>query len=111
ENDAFDFTAGFTVSSIDGSSGTNSLTAPNAVNTWTITADNGGTLGSISFSNIQNLIGNSSTDSFTFNGAFQISGSIDGSTGSNTVTGPNVTNTWAITADDTGILTPTGATG
>lgn len=110
-SDAFNINVTGQTATIDGGGGTNTLTGPGAVNTWTITADDAGTLDSITFSNIQNLIGNTSSDSFTFNGAFQVSGSIDGSTGINTVTGPNVLNSWTISADDAGTITPTGASG
>ena len=120
--DGFTYTGAYQISGvggvgIDGGAGTNTITGPNVTNAWAITADNVGTLtptgasGATVFSNIQNLTGGSGTDNFTFNGAFQISSLIDGGAGTNTIAGPNVANAWAITADNAGTLTPTGASG
>ncbi|PIS00687.1 MAG: hypothetical protein COT84_06180, partial [Chlamydiae bacterium CG10_big_fil_rev_8_21_14_0_10_35_9] len=111
-NDAFNINVTSQTATLVGNGGTNTLTGPNASNTWIITSDNGGTLNtSIGFSGMQNLTGNASNDAFTFNGAFQIAGTIDGSTGTNTITGPNVNNAWSVTSTDTGSITPTGAGG
>ncbi|MGD2169558.1 MAG: filamentous hemagglutinin N-terminal domain-containing protein [Chlamydiota bacterium] len=111
-NDAFNINVTSQTATLIGNGGTNTLTGPNASNTWAITSDNGGTLNtSIGFSDMQNLTGNANNDAFTFNGAFQITGTIDGSTGTNTLTGPNVNNAWAVTSTDTGSITPTGAGG
>jgi len=107
-------TGGFSnIQTFTGGTVEDSITGPNVANTWTITADNTGTVGSINFSSFENLIGGTSTDSFTFNGAFQISGTtgIDGNGGTNTATGPNVTNAWTVTGDDAGTINPTGSSG
>ncbi|MBF8263864.1 MAG: hypothetical protein HW387_1529, partial [Parachlamydiales bacterium] len=120
--DTFTFTGAFRLdgaTGIDGGAGANSLTAPNVVNAWSITGDNAGSLtptgssGATTFANVGSLIGGNAADSFTFTGAYRLNGAtgIDGGAGSNSLTGPNVVNTWSITADNTGTLTPTGASG
>jgi len=110
-NDVFNINVAGQIATFDGSGGTNTLSGPNAVNTWTVTANDTGELGSITFTNIQNLIGGTNDDAFTFNGAFQITGSINGAAGINTVVGPNIVTDWTITANNTGTINPTGASG
>ncbi len=123
--DNFIFNGAFSISGtpgIDGKTGINSITGSDGVrNDWNITADNAGQItidplgvaAVTTFQNIQNLTGGNNIDNFTFNGAFQISGTtgIDVNGGVNTITGPNVANTWNLTSADTGQLSPFGATG
>ncbi|NGX63593.1 MAG: hypothetical protein KR126chlam6_01005, partial [Candidatus Anoxychlamydiales bacterium] len=123
--DNFTFNGAFSISGspgIDGKTGVNSITgASSNRNDWNITADNAGQIeidplgvGAVTtFQNIEDLFGGNSIDNFTFDGAFQISGTtgIDGQAGINTITAPNVVNTWSFTAADTGQLSPFGATG
>ncbi|MCF6363516.1 MAG: filamentous hemagglutinin N-terminal domain-containing protein [Gammaproteobacteria bacterium] len=61
------------------------LTAPAVSNTWQITGINDGTVAGVSFSNFNNLNGNVTTDTFIFNDGGQITGSVDGGTGLDTV--------------------------
>jgi len=110
-NDDFNINVTGQTATLNGNGGTNTLSGPDVVNSWTITADDAGTQNSITFSNIQNLQGGTVNDTFTFNGAFQISGSIDGIAGTNTIVGPNVINAWSITSNNAGTITPTGALG
>ncbi len=72
--------SGGSFGNINGGAGTNSLTADNVVNTWTITSANGGSVTGVSgsFVNIQNLIGGTTTDNFNFNPGATISGLVDG---------------------------------
>src|SRR5262249_25024512 len=64
--------------SYDGGTGTNPLVGPDATNTWTVTAGNAGNLNSTTtFSNVQNLTGGSSADSFVLNNTFGVSGVVD----------------------------------
>lgn len=77
-NDTFDFTPGFTVTSINGSTGSNTLLAPNLVNTWNITDNNIGNVASISFVNITDLTGGTSDDTFVFANQKGVSGRVDG---------------------------------
>ncbi|KKM77464.1 hypothetical protein LCGC14_1369780, partial [marine sediment metagenome] len=123
--DDFIFTGSFSISGspgIDGKTGVNSITGADGVrNDWNITADDAGQIeidplgvGAVTtFQNIEDLFGGDNVDNFTFDGAFQISGTtgIDGQAGINTITGPNVANTWSLTTADTGQISPFGATG
>ena len=61
------------------------LTAPALANDWQITGINDGTVAGVSFSNFNNLNGNVTTDTFTFNDGSQITGRVDGGTGLDTV--------------------------
>jgi Ca2+-binding RTX toxin-like protein len=71
---------------INGRGGTDTLIAPNRHNTWNITDANSGSLtGNISFSSVENLTGNSSTDRFVFSDGASISGTFDGRGGSDTL--------------------------
>ncbi len=97
---------------VTGGSGTNTLNVltNSASQDWEILGPNAGTISgagvtnTFSFSNIQNLTGGSANDNFILNGG-SISGSIDGGSGNNTLTGNNVTNAWHITGTDAGTLT------
>ena len=59
------------------------LIGPNSTNTWSITAVNGGTVGSFSFSGIENLTGGSGLDVFVFGAGKSVSGKINGGGGGN----------------------------
>ncbi len=78
-------TGGFaSIQSLVGSSSTaDKLIGPNTTNTWSITAVNGGTVGSFSFSGIENLTGGSGLDIFVFSAGKSVSGKIDGGGGGN----------------------------
>jgi filamentous hemagglutinin family protein len=81
--DNFVLTGAFEVDgTIDGGAGDNTLLAgDNATNTWTINADDGGSVNTQAFSNIENLTGGTDNDTFTFNTGGSITGSIDGGVG------------------------------
>lgn len=87
-SDTFVFTgSGYLTGSVDGTAaGTNSLTAADNTNVWSVTADNGGSLVSgsntITFANIQNATGGSGSDTFNFTGDFNFSGNINGGSSS-----------------------------
>jgi hypothetical protein len=51
---------------IHGGAGSNTLVGGNVANVWNITATNVGSVGSVSFTSIQNLLGGSSQDTFKF---------------------------------------------
>jgi hypothetical protein len=52
---------------LNGGSGTNTLTGPNATNNWSITSLNGGSLDSkVKFTKMQNLVGGTGLDTFKF---------------------------------------------
>jgi len=62
---------------VDGGTGTNTLVGPNTSNTWNVTGHNSGTLGSVSFAKMQNLVGGTGVDVFQFASAGSVS-SING---------------------------------
>jgi hypothetical protein len=62
---------------LNGGGGANTLVGPNTTNTWQISSVNGGTLGTISFSAIQKLVGGSGVDTFKFTPSGKVA-SIDG---------------------------------
>lgn len=85
-------------------SGTNTMIGADAANTWTIQGLDTGKLGSATWSHFQNLIGGSMSDSFKFTSAGNLSGTIDGAAGVDTVTGQNVASTWNLTGVNAGTL-------
>jgi filamentous hemagglutinin family protein len=107
--DSFTLNGGTLSGSVDGQGGTDTLTGDNVANAFTVTGTNSGTAtGTGGFSNIENLVGNANTDSFTLNGG-TLSGSVDGQGGTDTLTGDNVANTFTVTGANSG--TATGVTG
>jgi len=68
-----------------GGSGTNTLTGPNTTNTWQITAANAGNINGITFSGFQNLVSGTGNDTFTFSNGASVSGSINGSGGTDSL--------------------------
>ena len=109
--DSFTLSGGILSGSIDGGlTGANTLTADNVANTWTVTGPDAGSVTGLTggFANVGNLIGGTLNDSFTLSGG-TLSGSIDGGTGTNSLAGDNVANSWVVNAADGG--TVTGITG
>uniref|UniRef100_UPI00165FE745 filamentous hemagglutinin N-terminal domain-containing protein n=1 Tax=Teredinibacter waterburyi TaxID=1500538 RepID=UPI00165FE745 len=92
------------------------FTAANVANTWEVDSSNGGSLNTVlAFSAFPNLIGGTSTDQFTLTTYGEVTGSINGGGGENTLAGRNANTTWAITGgaiDSTSpqYLTDTSAT-
>lgn len=96
------------IESYVGNNTNSTLIGSNAANTWTVTGANDGSVGSITFSNFNNLTGNADTDAFVLSGG-TVSGSIDGAAGNDTLTADNLANTWVITTADTGNVTGVAA--
>ena len=74
----------------DGGDGNDQVTAPNVTNGWRVSDVDGGTLaahgiGTLSFSNTENLLGGTGIDAFAFGSDGAISGSINGGGGSDGV--------------------------
>jgi len=132
-NDIFNINAaGLTFSDISGGNNTDTVRGPNAVNTWRVNSNGGGTLNStIAFSQMETLTGGTGTgvDTFTVNTGstigtlngragddqFTVNGIvttlIDGGAGANTLTGRNTDTTWSITTAGTAnSLTDTSGT-
>ncbi len=70
---------------VTASGSNNTLDGANIANTWTLTGANAGNVNGIAFKDIQNLVGGTNTDTFKFNSAGSVSGTINGGTGSNTL--------------------------
>lgn len=86
--DAFTLIApGTLTGSINGGAGTDTLTAANVANTWTINAANAGTVTGVGagFSNVENLVGGTSTDDFNFTAAGSLTGFLDGGAGTDEI--------------------------
>jgi hypothetical protein len=69
----------------NGGAGSNTLQGANVSNTWTISGANSGKVGSVSFSNVQYLIGGALSDSFKLQPLGSVTGTINGSGGTNTL--------------------------
>lgn len=97
--------AGFTnIETFTGNNLTSTLTGDNVANTWIVTGTNTGTLGSVNFIDFNNLTGNNNADDFSLNGG-NITGTIDGGAGADSITADNSSNTWTIATADAGSVT------
>jgi RTX calcium-binding nonapeptide repeat (4 copies) len=67
----------------NGGGGTNTLVGPDVASTFTISSFNGGTVGNVTFSSVQNLIGGAGNDTFVFRTGGSLAGSINGGAGTN----------------------------
>ena len=89
-NDSFIFSNAGSVDIINGAGGSNTLWARDSANTWTLTADNQGSLAVAgtsyvsTFYNIHNLQGGTGTDLFNLN--FRFDGTVSGGDGDDTFT-------------------------
>ena len=85
------------------------MTGTNLNAVWTIGVGGADTYtigaNSIGFSNYQNLTGGSGNDSFIVATGATAAGVIDGGGGNNTLTGPNLDETWHITGANSGSIT------
>jgi hypothetical protein len=68
---------------LHGGAGTSTLVGGNLPNVWNITDTNAGSVGSVSFRSIQNLVGGSDLDTFRFSNGKGVSGTINGGGGFN----------------------------
>ncbi len=110
-----------TINQIDGGSANQTtgdeLIAANGANYWTVDGINGGalysdsdrTLTPITFSNIENLTGNTGTDDFLIDATGTVS-QIDGDGGANSLTGRDADNTWNITSTGNSLAVTNGNT-
>jgi predicted outer membrane repeat protein len=69
----------------NGGGGSNTVTGPNAANTWQITGTNAGTLGGVAYTATQNLTGGSVSDDFQILKKGILSGKLDGGAGAATL--------------------------
>ncbi len=93
---------------IDGGGGTDTLTADDVANAWSITGSDAGTVaGDVAFSGFESLQGGSDTDTFAFADGVSFSGTVDGGSGSDALDYSAWTT--AVTVDlDQGTATGTG---
>jgi hypothetical protein len=107
-NDSFTFVTGGTLSgTIDGGAGTDTVTGDNAGDAFAITGANAGTISTLlsaGFSNVENLVGGTGNDSFTFVTGGSLAGTIDGGAGSNTITGDNAGDIFFVTGANAGSI-------
>jgi hypothetical protein len=110
-DDSFVFGTGGSLSgTIDGgtTSTGNSITGDNANHTFDITGANAGAIDVIlaaGFTNVQNLVGGTANDTFQFENAGSLTGSVNGGAGSNTIKGPpDVSAVFHIRALDAGTV-------
>src|ERR1019366_8606738 len=113
-NNSFTLAGGTLSGAIVGGAGVNSLTGDNVPNTWTISGANAGGVTGVTggFTQIANLNGGTSTDSFTLSATGHISGTISGggvATG-NTLTGNSGVGTWTVNAPNGGTLVDANGT-
>jgi hypothetical protein len=86
-------------------SSNNTLLGPNTTNTWQITGRDAGTLdASLQFVNVGYLMGGAGNNTFNVLAGASLSGNLAGGGGTNTLVGPNATNTWTIIGINSGAL-------
>ena len=96
------------IESFIGNASNSTLVGENTTNTWLITGNNAGSVNGINFSDFNNVTGNTSSDVFNLSGG-NITGTIDGGTGNDSIQAQNLTNTWNLTGADAGNLTNVNA--
>ncbi|WP_446345693.1 CHAT domain-containing protein [Coleofasciculus chthonoplastes] len=85
-NDIFQLNNGVIFTgTIDGGGGNNTIIASNTPNTWNLTNSNAGNINGSTFTAINNLIGGSNNDTFSFNDGVTFTGTIDGGAGTDTL--------------------------
>jgi len=107
-SDAFNFgISGLLNGTIDGGTGTDSLSGTDAGHSFTINGSNAGTVSAIlvnGFSGIENLTGGSGSDSFQFNTPGVLSGAVNGGAGADTILGDNAARNFNITGANAGTI-------
>jgi Ca2+-binding RTX toxin-like protein len=84
--------------------GGNTLVGPDNMNIWIITGENEGTVDGIFFTGMENLVGGSDVDIFIFSPAGEITGTVSGGAGSDSIYAPVTVNTWNIVGTNEGII-------
>ena len=70
---------------IGGSNVSNKVQGPNTANVFNVTATNAGSVAGISFTGFGNLVGGTADDSFIFSAGANLTGGVDGGTGTNSL--------------------------
>ena len=92
------------IEEIVGTTAFDTLRAANAVNTWSLTGLNIGTVGTLRFVGFENLTGGSLADTFSFVAGGTIQGTANGGDGTDTVLGPNAATNWLLQGAGQGTL-------
>ena len=87
------------------------LIAANTPNSWAVTAPGTGTVAGFSFAGVENLTGGTANDTFAFSPGAGVGGVINAGAGTDSLAGPDDSNTWAITNYNAGTLNGTVFTG
>jgi len=91
---------------IEGTSNADStLIGQNVANTWTVQSLDSGTVNGLDFATFNILQGGTNNDTFALISGGTVTGAIDGGSGSDSLTGDNVTNTFSITGANSGTAT------
>ena len=101
-DDDFVFANSGVVTEINGGEGENTLFAADTINTWAITGEDSGSVGSIKFEGIANLYGGSENDIFTLSSEASVTGVIDGGGGTDTLEGSDNDTDWVVDGDRSG---------
>jgi hypothetical protein len=99
---ATDIAALVNVTVVIGGGGRDTLIGRDADNTWTVTAQDAGTVGEVEFSGFEVLQGGAGSDRFVFQAGASVSGSVDGGAGDDTLVGASTANRWTIDDDRRG---------
>ncbi|NJK92562.1 MAG: calcium-binding protein [Blastochloris sp.] len=92
------------VQNLDGAGGSNTLIGRNAANVFAVTGANSGTVDGLIFSNFGNLTGNAGDDLFQFSTGGNLSGSVNGAAGTNTLEGDDNNRTWTLNGNFSGLV-------
>jgi len=105
DSDTVQLGLGGTVGTLTGGAGgsdDDTLAVTGGTNIWSVTALDEGTLNGAAFTEFENLVGGSGSDTFTVSAAR--TGALAGGGGNDTLVSGGGTNTWAVTALDAGTL-------
>jgi len=86
------------------STASDTLIGANTTNAWAISGANSGTVNSFNFLGFGNLTGGAGADTFTVGSNGSLTGRLDGGSGRNMIVGPNLADTFNITANNAGNL-------
>jgi len=89
---------------LSGGEGEDHVQAADQNNVWEINASNAGSLNGLDFDNIENLLGGSANDEFVISETGDISGTLSGGEGNDTLQGADQSNIWGITGSNAGNL-------
>ena len=89
------------IETLQGGTAADILNGPNLAMNWTLTGTASGTVGGTTFTSMERLFGGADADAFTIVSS-SVAGftALSGGSGTDTVSGPNATSTWTITAAD-----------